>query len=38
MLQFRGKFGTAPKAQPKTYNPEDLADFWSFVKAELNIG
>jgi hypothetical protein len=37
MSEFREDFKTIV-SKKKTYAPEDLVDFWTFVKKELNIG
>jgi hypothetical protein len=36
MLEFRGDF-KAVVNKKKIYAPEDLVDFWTFVKKELNL-
>jgi hypothetical protein len=37
MLEFKGDFKVVA-SKKKTYAPEDLVDFWTFVQKELNLG
>jgi hypothetical protein len=37
VAEFRDDFKIESSKKP-AYNPEDLVDFWSFVKKELNLG